>query len=61
MTKTAAGLDGLADTDKKKMMKLFDDAGIKNFEWDLDTWDESSVEARAEFYFALLKHDLTSF
>ena len=61
LTKTAAGLDGLADTDKKKMMKLFDDAGIKNFEWDLDTWDESSVEARAEFYFALLKHDLTSF
>lgn len=61
LTKTAAGLDGLAEADKKKMMKLFDDAGIKDFDWNLDTWDESSVEARAEFYFALLKHDLTSF
>jgi hypothetical protein len=61
LTKSAAGLDGLADGDKKKLMKLFDEAGIKDFDWSLDSWDESSVEARAEFYFALLKHDLTSF
>ena len=61
LTKTASGLDGLADTDKKKLTKLFDDAGITKFDWNLDTWDKTSVEARAEFYFALLKHDLTSF
>ena len=61
LTKTAAGLNDLADEDRKKLTKLFGDAGITNFEWDLTNWGLDSVEARAEFYFALLKHDLTSF
>jgi hypothetical protein len=61
LTKTASGLDGLADEDRKKLMKLFTEAGITSFDWNLDSWDEKSVQARAEFYFALLKHDLTSF
>jgi hypothetical protein len=60
LTKTASGLDGLADEDRKKLLKLFSEAGITNFDWNLDSWDEKSVQARAEFYFALLKHDLTS-
>jgi hypothetical protein len=61
LTKTVSGMDGLADEDRKKLMKLFTEAGIEKFEWSLDSWNEASVLARAEFYFALLKHDLTSF
>lgn len=61
LTKTAAGLAELADEDRKKLLQLFEEAGITEFNWDLNHWSKESVEARAEFYFALLKHDLTSF
>lgn len=61
LTKTAAGFDDLADSDVKKLKKLFQDAGVTDFLWDLQNWNESSVNARAEFYFNLLRLDLTTF
>ncbi len=61
LTRTAAGISNLADTDLKKLESLFSDAQANDLNWNLSTWDEKSVAMRANFYFALLKHDLTTF
>lgn len=61
LTKTVSGLDALDEGDSKKLRKLLSEAGIKETNWDLSKWDDKAMQARAKFYFDLLKHDLTSY
>lgn len=61
LTKTISGLEGLDDADQKKVSKLLKEAGIKDVGWDIKDWSDSGIEARARFYFELLKHDLTTY
>lgn len=61
LTKTISGIDGLDEGDQKKINKLLKEAGITQLDWNIQNWTDSSIEARARFYFELLKHDLTSY
>ena len=61
LTKTASGVEELAEGDLKKLQKYFEECGIKSFDWDITNWKKESVDSRSQFYFDLLKHDLTTF
>ena len=61
LTKTASGIEELAEGDLKKLQKYFEECGIKSFDWDITNWKKESVDSRSQFYFDLLKHDLTTF
>lgn len=61
LTKTVSGIDGLDDGDQKKINKLLKEAGIKELELDIQDWSDEGISNRAQFYFDLLKHDLTSY
>lgn len=61
LTKTVSSVDELDDADRKKVQKLLKEAGIVKQDWNISSWNDESIVARSEFYFELLKHDLTSF
>lgn len=61
LTKSLTDMSQLIPKEKTKIEKYFAEAGVKKIEWDLESWDENSINARFNLYFALLKHDLTSF
>jgi hypothetical protein len=61
LTKTVSGIDGLDEGDQKKISKLLKEAGIKELNWDIKDWTDESIQARGQFYFDLLKHDLTTY
>ena len=51
----------LIPKEKSKIEEFFGEAGVKKVGWDLQNWDQKSIDARFDLYFALLKHDLTSY
>ena len=61
LTKTVSGIDGLDEGDQKRISKLLKEAGIKELSWDIKDWNDECIQARGQFYFELLKHDLTSY
>ena len=61
LTKSLTDMSQLIPKDRKKIEEYFKAAGINEIKWELHTWNEKSIEARFQLYFALLKHDLTSY
>jgi hypothetical protein len=48
------------DSERKKVDEYLKKIGFKGDSWDLDSWDESSMQSRENLYAVLLKHHLTS-
>ena len=45
--------------EREKVSKLFAKAGVLDTSWDLKTWDENSMNKRADMYCSLLRYHLT--
>jgi hypothetical protein len=54
-------MSALIAKEKTKIEKHFSDAGVKEIKWDLQNWNQNSIDARFNLYFALLKNDLTTY
>lgn len=61
LTKSLTDMTALIPKEKSQIEKYFADAGVKQIKWNLQTWDQKSIDARFELYFALLKNDLTTY
>jgi hypothetical protein len=61
LTKSLTDMSQLIPKEKSRIETYFAEAGVKKIAWDLQTWDEKSIEARFNLYFSLLKNDLTTF
>lgn len=61
LTKSLTDMTQIIQKDKKKIEDHFADAGVKNIKWNLQNWDQKSIDARFDLYFALLKNDLTTY
>ena len=61
LTKSLTDMSQLIPKEKSKIDEFFAEAGVRNINWDLQYWDQTSIQARFDLYFALLKHDLTSY
>jgi hypothetical protein len=61
LTKSLTDMTQLIEKEKKKIEAHFDDAGVKSIKWNLQNWDQKSIDARFDLYFALLKNDLTTY
>ena len=61
LTKSLTDMSALIPKEKAKIELHFQNAGVKNIKWDLQNWDQKSIDARFNLYFALLKNDLTSY
>jgi len=61
LTKSLTDMSQLIPKEKSKIEAFFAEAGVKRINWDLKTWNEKSIDARFNLYFALLKHDLTTY
>jgi len=48
------------ESERKKFDEYLKKIGVKNQDWDLETWDKNSMQSREDLYAALLKHHLTS-
>ena len=61
LTKSLTDMSQLIEKEKKKIETYFKDAGLKTIKWDLQKWDQKSIDARFDLYFQLLKNDLTTY
>jgi len=61
LTKSLTDMTQLIEKEKKKIEAYFKDAGLKSINWNLQNWDQKSIDARFELYFELLKNDLTTY
>ena len=61
LTKSLTDMSQLIEKEKKKIETYFKDAGLKSIKWNLENWDQKSIEARFNLYFELLKNDLTTY
>jgi hypothetical protein len=61
LTKSLTDMSTLIKSEKEKIEFFFTDAGVKEIKWDLQNWNQDSIDARFDLYFALLKNDLTSY
>jgi hypothetical protein len=61
LTKSLTDMTQLIEKEKKKIEAYFKDAGLKSIKWNLQNWDQKSIDARFELYFELLKNDLTTY
>lgn len=61
LTKSLTDMSQLIAKEKNKIELHFTDAGVKSIKWNLQNWDQKSIDARFDLYFALLKNDLTSY
>ncbi len=61
LTKSLTDMSLLIPKEKSAIEEYFAQAGVKTINWDLQKWDQNSIDARFNLYFALLKHDLTSY
>jgi len=61
LTKSLTDMSALIAKEKTKIEKHFSDAGVKVIKWDLQNWNQNSIDARFNLYFALLKNDLTTY
>lgn len=61
LTKSLTDMSTLIEGEKKKIDFFFQDAGVKQIKWNLENWNQNSIDARFDLYFALLKNDLTTY
>ena len=61
LTKSLTDMSQLIDKEKSKIELHFADAGVNSIKWNLQNWDQKSIDARFDLYFALLKNDLTTY
>jgi hypothetical protein len=61
LTKSLTDMSTLIRSEKEKIELFFKDAGVDRIQWDLEHWNQDSIDARFDLYFALLKNDLTSY
>jgi hypothetical protein len=61
LTKSLTNMSQLIAKEKEKIEQHFADAGITQIKWNLENWDQKSIDARFDLYFALLKSDLTTY
>ena len=61
LTKSLTNMSQLIAKEKEKIESHFADAGITQIKWNLENWDQKSIDARFDLYFALLKNDLTTY
>ena len=61
LTKSLTDMTTLIPKEKLKIEQHFKDAGVKEIKWDLQNWNQNSIDERFDLYFALLKNDLTTY
>ena len=61
LTKSLTDMTALIKGEKDKIELFFKDAGVDKIKWNLENWNQDSIDARFDLYFALLKNDLTSY
>jgi hypothetical protein len=61
LTKSLTDMSTLIKSEKEKIEFFFKDAGVDKIKWNLENWNQESIDARFDLYFALLKNDLTSY
>ena len=61
LTKSLTDMSTLINSEKQKIEVFFKEAGVEKIKWDLENWNQNSIDARFDLYFSLLKNDLTSY